>query len=120
LAEFLGEKNSYFIWMAQNLLHHDPEFLRLLVEAPEILVNGYEMVELLPRIDCPVLLLHADQTMDGVLADQEASEALRLLPNGRQMTLNGVGHALHHTHPDEVLRVLTEFLDELAADTAGE
>jgi pimeloyl-ACP methyl ester carboxylesterase len=46
---------------------------------------------------------------DGLMTDAEVERALGFLAQGTHLRLRDVGHPLHHTHPDAVLRALDPF-----------
>jgi pimeloyl-ACP methyl ester carboxylesterase len=65
-----------------------------------------------PRISCPVEIVHG--TADSIVpAEVHARPLSTLLPNGRLMLLDGIGHMPHHTAVDAV----TASLDSLVART---
>lgn len=64
-------------------------------------------VELWRRIACPTLLLFAG---DSFLRDAAAAGITDYFPNARAETVEGAGHWLQHDQPDEVLRLIREFL----------
>lgn len=64
-------------------------------------------VALWQRIACPTLLLHADERF---LGDPAASGALGHFRHARAECVRGAGHWLHHDQPDEVLRLISDFL----------
>jgi pimeloyl-ACP methyl ester carboxylesterase len=57
----------------------------------------------------PTLIMQADPSRGGVLSDDQAERALRLLPHGTLTHLPGAGHAIHATNPAEFSALVTEF-----------
>ncbi|WP_420131806.1 alpha/beta fold hydrolase [Rhodopseudomonas sp.] len=64
-------------------------------------------VELWRRITCPTLLMFAGESF---LRDAAAAGITSHFPNARAETVEGAGHWLQHDKPDEVLRLVREFL----------
>jgi pimeloyl-ACP methyl ester carboxylesterase len=67
-----------------------------------------DLLDVLPRLDCPVLLLWADEDPTAPL--EWAQEALDLLPDGQLRTLPGTGFLLAYDDPVGVARELIAFL----------
>lgn len=67
---------------------------------------------LLPRIACPVLILHGDR--DGAVSVNVAKRTAQALPNAKLVVLPGAGHLVHEERPDLILSAIQEFAD---ADT---
>lgn len=57
----------------------------------------------------PTLLLQADPRRGGVLTDEQADRALRLLPHGTVEYVPGSGHAIHATNPVEFVKLVSDF-----------
>ena len=66
--------------------------------------------ELLPRVQCPTLLLTADPERGGIVTPDMAAEAQRLLPSLVVQRIEGAGHSIHRDKFEEVLRAAREFL----------
>jgi pimeloyl-ACP methyl ester carboxylesterase len=113
MREAYGEEAPVFEWLATNLYHNDPDMLNILLADFEGFSAGYEMESVLPAVRCPVLLLQADPGCGGMMTDDEVAQALPLLAQSSHVRLEGVSHALHHTHPEPVLRALVDFFGEL-------
>jgi pimeloyl-ACP methyl ester carboxylesterase len=69
----------------------------------------FDLDRQLPHIDAPTLIMQADPVRGGVLTDDQAEHALSLLPHGRWVKVEGAGHAIHATKPDEFIRLVREF-----------
>ena len=67
-----------------------------------------EVLDQLPRITCPTLLLWADSDPDHEL--RAAEEALDLLPNGLLRVLDGTGYLIAYDDPVGVARELAAFI----------
>lgn len=77
-----------------------------------------EPLDLLPRIVQPTLILQADPLLGGVLDDDTAQRALRLLPNARLERFPGSGHAIHREQPEGFVEVVLAFIDEVTGRAA--
>lgn len=80
IVEMLAEKNDYFVV--------DP---------------ALEVTEQ------PTLLLQADPHRGGVLTDEQAAGALRVLPHAAVARVPGAGHAIHATNPLEFVKLVSDF-----------
>ena len=109
-GDAFGEDNPWFAFQAMNLHRLDPDMLAAVLAGPEVMLDGYEPETLLPAIRCPVLLLQADPAAGGMLSDGEVARSLRLLPRGRHVRLEGIGHELHGPHAQRVLDAMAPFL----------
>jgi pimeloyl-ACP methyl ester carboxylesterase len=113
-GDVFGEDSPWFLFQAENLHLLDPGMLDTVLAGPETLLEGYDGERLLPAISCPVLILQADPTRGG-MPDEDVEAALRLLPRGHHVRLEGIGHELHGPpgQEQEVLRAITPFLERL-------
>jgi 3-oxoadipate enol-lactonase len=71
---------------------------------------GWDVTDQLPKIQCPVLILAADQDY-GPVAVKEAYA--KLLPNARLEVVPNTHHAVPIERPEEFNTVLAQFLDSL-------
>lgn len=108
VARALGERHPQ--WAADSRLDAarsmscvDPGVLEIFTsQSPE-----YDGEKLLPRIQCPVLLLQAD-----LMGEAEMARALTQLPNGFGLHLENMGHDLHgEPGGQRVLLALTRFFE---------
>jgi pimeloyl-ACP methyl ester carboxylesterase len=113
MRDVFDEDDSIFEWLAHNLYQNDPDMLTMLIDEPEIVAAGYDMAVVLPSIRCPVLLLQADQRAGSAMTDAEVKQALPLLAQPTHVWLEGVGHALHLEHKEQVLRAINDFFGSL-------
>jgi pimeloyl-ACP methyl ester carboxylesterase len=111
-ADVWGEESPWYQWMAENLQRHDPTMLDAVIEF-EAMHAGYDSELLLPRITCPMMLLQGDPAAGGMLTEREVARAKELHPRVESALFAGIGHPLHTTHPEPVLRVVTPFLESL-------
>jgi pimeloyl-ACP methyl ester carboxylesterase len=78
-------------------------------------LDGYDRDEILRRIQCPVLLLQADEAAGGMLPDDDALEVAGLVRDCTHVRLPGIGHLAHWTHTETVVRLVLGFLESLPA-----
>jgi pimeloyl-ACP methyl ester carboxylesterase len=111
-GDVFGEDNGWFPYQAENLHLLDPDMLAAVLQGPDYMLEGYDTERLLPAISCPVLILRADPAVWSALQDEEIRRALELLPDGRVVQLDGIGHELHSPpdHAAVVLHAMEEFL----------
>ena len=102
-------------WSAECLTPLDPEVLTPIIEGRWL--DGYDVVEVLPRTHCPVLRLQADPTAGGALTDDHAQLALRSIADGRCVRFYATGHQLHRDRPEAVPRAVQEFTVPLSLTT---
>ena len=110
-GDVFGEDSPWFPFMGETLAQHDPDVLTFVIDRRAEMLEGYDVLALLPRVACPTLLVLADQAVDGLVSDADAERALGLLARGESVRMDGIGHPLHATHPEPVARVIGAFLD---------
>jgi pimeloyl-ACP methyl ester carboxylesterase len=113
----LGEDAPWFSWMGASLRRNDPEMLTALIDDLDNTAAGYNMEALLPKIDCPVLIIQADRAGGSTLTEAEVAHALSLLAHPHHVRLEGVGHALFLEDKSQALHAIAAFLDSLGAVT---
>jgi pimeloyl-ACP methyl ester carboxylesterase len=118
-GDVFGEDSIWFRFQAENLYLLDPEMLDAVLAGPEDMLAGYDGVRVLPAITCPVLIVHADPARGGGLTDADVEDALRLLPDGRHIRLDGLDHSLHATQAPRLLAAITPFLEEVRGGTSS-
>ena len=109
-ADWLGEENPWFDMMAESLHRLDPDMLTAVVDQFDEMHAGFDLETLLPRLTCPILLLQGDPAAGGMLTDEEVARARELAPTVDHVRFDGIGHALHMSQPEPVLRVVLDFL----------
>lgn len=75
----------------------------------EVFENGF-FGSMLPRIRCPVLVLHGDK--DAFVDVSQSREVVKQLCDGRLECFPKGGHNLHQQIPDKFKIVVEDFLDE--------
>ena len=78
------------------------------------LTAGYRPDDLLPRVACPTLLLQGDTARDALMSDADVTRALALLPDGRHVRFDGLGHGLHVEDAEAVVAAVRPFLEAAA------
>ncbi len=96
---------------AASLKRLDPEVLE--VPIAKRWLDGSDVLGDLGRIACPALLLAADFSLGGALPDDVAERSASLLPEGVLVKLPGVGHNVHASALDAMMRAVLPFLGSL-------
>jgi pimeloyl-ACP methyl ester carboxylesterase len=109
--KLFGEDSPWFDGTAETLRRHDPAMLDAVLEFDRM-HEPYDSERLLPRIECPTLILQADPELGG-MSDEEVARGLALLRDGRAVKLVGMSHALFHPDPEPALRAILEFVETL-------
>jgi pimeloyl-ACP methyl ester carboxylesterase len=86
-------------------------------EAPDAVIEDmladdeeyFDVSSALAITEQPTLLLQADADRGGVLTDEDAARALRLLPHATLTRVPGSGHAIHATNPAEFATLVNDF-----------
>jgi pimeloyl-ACP methyl ester carboxylesterase len=89
----------------------DPDVLAPIVAGRWL--EGYDWREVVGRITAPILLLQADAAAGGMLIDDEAREFTAAAGDATLVKLAGAGHNLHTSRTQDVLNLVTQFLDAL-------
>ncbi len=76
-------------------------------------LDGYDKAILLPRAQCPALLLVGNVDRGGMLPGPAAATVATLLPDCALLNLEDGGHLLHWSHTQEVLNHTTLFLESI-------
>ncbi|TXT29489.1 MAG: putative hydrolase, partial [Planctomycetota bacterium] len=76
-------------------------------------LEGFDWAAAAAKIQCPVLLMQADLSVGGMLTDDDAAEAERLMPDCVRVRLPKVGHLIHWLQTDTCLRLVNSFLESL-------
>jgi pimeloyl-ACP methyl ester carboxylesterase len=64
------------------------------------------------EIKQPVLIVHGNDD-DVVPAWNHADRLIKMIPDIEIERLDGVGHALHHTHTEQINKLIVEFYDKV-------
>jgi pimeloyl-ACP methyl ester carboxylesterase len=121
LADYLGARNpSAGRFLLRTMAEMWHEAADGVIEEP--LANRWDYFAIdsaLRADDAPTLLLQADRTRGGVLTDEQAARALRLLPHGELAHVLGAGHAIHAEKPREFVDLIGRFTRTAGLDRSG-
>ena len=73
-------------------------------------LEGYDYLALLARVQSPVLLLQGDPSAGGALSDEYAGLAAGKARNCRLVKFHDAGHQIRAARPEEVRRLVREFI----------
>jgi pimeloyl-ACP methyl ester carboxylesterase len=76
-------------------------------------LEGFDVPTVLARVRCPTLLLQGDFALGGALPDAYGAELAGALHDVAHLKLTGIGHNIHGTQPEAMLRLMLPFLDSL-------
>ncbi len=96
---------------ASCLRQLDPAVLGPIVDGRWL--DGYDVAGTLRKVACPTLLLQADFAAGGALPDDYAVEVASTIPDATHIRLPGIGHQIHGSQPEAMLRLMTGFLESL-------
>lgn len=111
-----GIDQSHLRALATTLNHLDPDVLEYHAEGrAEEYMQGFDLDEILPKIECPVLLIQANPELGGLMTDRSVKNALARLKCGYHVLIKGASHDLgmENWETGPLLRALTVFLDSL-------
>jgi pimeloyl-ACP methyl ester carboxylesterase len=112
LGDIYADGDPFYKYLALRLIDHDPDVLGMLLDDYDTVAAGYEMDKVLPKIQCPVLLMQADPNAGGALTDAEVVRAMSLLRNMQHVKFTGLSHLYFW---EDMLRVACEmdkFMDQ--------
>ncbi len=72
--------------------------------------QGLDSSDTLARITEPVLFLHGDPKAGGMVHPDDAATLPQRIPNVTVRRIEGAGHTIHRSHPDEWLRLVRDFV----------
>jgi len=93
---------------ASGLKQLDPGVLEPPLEGRWL--EGSNVADDLGRIRCPTLLLQADGIFGGLLPDAHAAEMASLIRHCVHIKLTGIGHSIHSTATEDMMRLVLPFL----------
>ena len=76
-------------------------------------LDGSDVADHLGRIRCPTLLLQADGFFGGLLPDDHAAEMAALIRHCVHIKLTGIGHNIHSTATEAMMRLVLPFLGSI-------
>jgi len=75
--------------------------------------KGWDPDVVLAAADVPVLLMQASPDMGAALADTDATRASDLLPQGRYVKWDDVGHGMHAAQPERFVQLVNAFFGQV-------
>ncbi|MBN1430064.1 MAG: alpha/beta hydrolase [Anaerolineae bacterium] len=101
---------------AQNLSWLDPDFVLAITTGDRReTIKGVDFEAHAQGITCPVLLMQADPELSTLLPKEDIDFFLANARDVQVVTFPGAGHSIHVDQPAKFLKVLDEFLANLAA-----
>jgi pimeloyl-ACP methyl ester carboxylesterase len=76
-------------------------------------LDGYDVANIVARIQCPTLVMQADASAGGMLTDEDAMLLETTIVDVTRVKLSGIGHQIHTVAPDVALRLALGFLESL-------
>ena len=109
-----GVTQDWLMFLGLCLRGLDPTFMTFLLERFDDFIAGFDPAQLLPKVECPILLLHGESRLGGILPPEVIEEARAFLPRGAIVVgYEGVGHELHMAQAEPIARTVTRFLEML-------
>jgi pimeloyl-ACP methyl ester carboxylesterase len=106
-----GNDLAYLRSWAQCVSQADPDTYDMALDGSA--GESWNGETVLRGINCPTLLLQANNEFGGLMSDVDVALAKRILPHPSHVRFDGVGHALFIQQPETVLRAVTKFLESL-------
>jgi pimeloyl-ACP methyl ester carboxylesterase len=110
LNELPGNTDAVLLAWAQTAIRTDPEALQMTLDRTSH--AGWDPERILPRIQCPVLLLQGNPELDALLSDSDVALAKKLLSRAEHVRFPLLGHALFMQNARTVLDAIMPFLDK--------
>ena len=96
---------------AESLMKIDYEIIEPIINGEWLI--GYNFEELAKNVDCPVLLLQADESAGGMLKDADVKLLKRNIKEEiSHHFFSGAGHILHTNKTNQILKLLREKINE--------
>jgi pimeloyl-ACP methyl ester carboxylesterase len=102
----------YLTAWARSLSQLDPDTLRMTLDGRA--AENWRPEEFLRNVQCPTLLMQGDPKFGALMSDDDVAQARELLQNSMHIRMEGLGHSLHISEPEPVLRALGNFLIAMA------
>ena len=99
---------------AEKLLAMDPDVFRTTLSGRSR--ANYRTEDVLARAKSPGLLLQADPWLGSALNDEEAAEAMRILPDAEFEKWEDSGHGMHSQFPERFLSRVNSFFSRFLDD----
>ncbi len=98
-------------FVAKCLTSVDPDVLKPIVAGRWL--ADFHQDEVLRRVECPALILQADEKSGGMLADEDATAVAAALKKSLLVKVLGSGHLIHWSRADKTLEMVNGFLESL-------
>lgn len=111
------ERNAWAV--SQNPTWHEAEIGPWIESKVQVDINILDQFgafhedpwqEVFARIQCPGILLTADQELGAIVKPEAAKEAVELWKAGKVVRISGAGHCIHRDRYDKVIQVVKQFL----------
>lgn len=112
-VQVYGENHRMFSFMAECFSEIDPELFTANIGCLDDTFAGYDIDELLPRIQCPVLVLQANPQRGGLVREEDVDRVLSLLPKAEHVKIDHIGHGLHLEDKEAVMQAVLPFLEKM-------
>lgn len=83
------------------------------LQAASLSNDGLDAVEGLDKITAPLLFLQGDREAGSMVHPDDLANLQRTIPQMQVDTFPGAGHTIHRSHPDEWLRSVRAFVENL-------
>lgn len=91
-GQYPGITSTWLLFFARCLWRLDPTFFHALIGDFEDFVAGYDGREILQNLRCPILFIHGEVELDGVLSAEEEAWLRENCQNMQLAAISGVGH----------------------------
>lgn len=108
IGDLPGNNEANLVKWADCLGKVDPEVMLMAKDGQNL--SDYDGRALLPRMQCPTLILQANPELGGLLSEADIEMALKLLPRGQVVRFPLLGHALHLQRAQPVIDAVVNFL----------
>lgn len=105
--QFTGWSNS---WIPEDLMYCDPDMLYHMVNKFDVVFDMYQPEEVVPKINCPVLLIRGNPALGSLVTDSDLSYAFNLLPDLRHIQINNAGHSPIQQNKHAVIKAIKGFI----------
>jgi pimeloyl-ACP methyl ester carboxylesterase len=102
---------------AQSLAWLDPNYLTAITWGNEReTARNVDFEAHIRGIACPVLMMQADRTLNGALAQEDLDFFMAHAHNAHLVTFPGAGHSIHIDQPAEFLQAFDDFTASILVD----
>ncbi|MBT4074438.1 MAG: alpha/beta hydrolase [Chloroflexi bacterium] len=94
--------------LARNLIKLDPDVFTLALDGGKQL--DFDPDDLIGRVTCPMLIMRADPENGSAVKEEDAKWAAEKNPLVSHILIEGSAHEIHHSHRDEFVKKVHEFI----------